>query len=278
MALAGIWVNVSAVNTMSYVIAVLQARTSSTRLPSKVLLPLLGEPMLTRQIERIRQAQSLDDIIVATSTTRGDDAIAAECERTGVSCSRGSLDDVLDRVYHAIEPTPSTVVVRLTGDCPLICPEIIDAVVAFRERGDFDYASNSYDQTFPDGLDVEAMTRSSLATAWQCARLPSEREHVTPYIWNHPELFRIGSYRSAIDYSAHRWTVDEPADYILVSAIFERLYPANPNFRLADVLRLLESEPGLGQVNAGIQRNLGYLKSLEADREITDAVRSGDKH
>jgi spore coat polysaccharide biosynthesis protein SpsF (cytidylyltransferase family) len=259
---------------MSFVVAVLQARTSSTRLPGKVMLPLLGVPMLTRQIERMHQAQSLNEIIVATSTEPDDDIIAVECEGAGASCSRGALDDVLDRVYRAIEPTPATVVVRTTGDCPLICPEIIDAVVAFRERGEFDYASNSLGGSFPDGLDVEAMTRDSLAAAWQRAVLPSEREHVTPYIWKHPELFRVGSYRSSIDYSAHRWTVDEPSDYALVSAIFERLYPANPRFRMADILRLLQFEPGLAQLNAGIGRNEGYQKSLESDKKLMGAASS----
>ena len=262
---------------MSFVVAVLQARTSSTRLPGKVMLPLLGVPMLFRQIERMRQAQSLDEVIVATSTEPDDDIIAVQCERAGARCSRGSLEDVLDRCYRAIDPTPATVVVRATGDCPLICPEIIDAVVAFRERGIFDYASNSHEASFPDGLDVEAMTRGSLTAAWQHAVLPSEREHVTAYIWKHPELFRIGSYRSSIDYSAYRWTVDEPSDYALVSAIFERLYPANPRFRMADVLRLLQSEPGLAQLNAGIERNEGYQKSLEADKKLIAAASSGYK-
>ena len=246
-------------------VAVLQARTSSSRLPGKVLLPILGEPMLSRQIERVRLARSLDEIIVATSADPSDDAIVAMCKRVEVRCSRGSLDDVLDRFYRAIEPTPATVIVRLTGDCPLICPDIIDGVVAFRDQGDFDYASNSYEQTFPDGLDTEAMTRGSLESAWKLARLPSEREHVTPYIWKHPESFRLGSYKSSIDYSSYRWTVDEPADYTLISKIFERLYPINPRFGMEDVLRLLTSEPDLLRLNDGVQRNLGYLKSLEAD-------------
>jgi spore coat polysaccharide biosynthesis protein SpsF len=262
---------------MPVVIAVLQARMSSTRLPGKVLLPLLAVPMLSRQIERVRQARSLDQIIVATSTAPGDDAIAAECERTGVSCSRGSLDDVLDRFHHAVEPTSATVVVRLTGDCPLICPEIIDGVVALREQGQFDYASNAHERTFPDGLDVEVVTRDVLMSAWRHGLLPSEREHVTPYIWKHPELFRIGSYRNPIDYSALRWTVDERADYALVSVIFERLYPSNPRFRMADVLQLLEAEPELGQMNAGIQQNEGYLKSLDADRQFIGAASSHPK-
>jgi len=277
MALAGAWETVAAAPEMPLVTAVLQARMSSTRLPGKVLLPLLGVPMLTRQIERVRQAQSLDQIIVATSTAPADDTIASECMRTGVSCSRGSLDDVLDRFYRAVEPTLATVVVRLTGDCPLICPEVIDAVVALREHGRFDYASNAQERSFPDGLDVEVMTRDSLAVAWQHGQLPSEREHVTPYIWKHPQLFRIGSYRNPIDFSVLRWTVDERADYALISTIFERLYPVNPRFRMADVLHLLESEPALAQLNAGIQQNEGYLKSLEADRQLIGAAPSHPK-
>jgi spore coat polysaccharide biosynthesis protein SpsF len=253
---------------VSHVVAVLQARTSSSRLPGKVLLPLLGEPMLSRQIERVRQASALDELIVATSTDPGDERIAEQCRRIGVRCSRGSLLDVLDRFYRAIEPTAATVVVRLTGDCPLTCPDVIDAVVAFREQGGFDYASNTQQPSFPDGLDVEAMTREALSRAWEQARLPSEREHVTPYIWKRPESFRIGSHTGPVDYSAHRWTVDEPSDFAFVSAIYERLYPSNPTFRMADVLQLLDSEPALKKINAGIAANLGYLKSLEADSKL----------
>jgi spore coat polysaccharide biosynthesis protein SpsF (cytidylyltransferase family) len=257
---------------MSHVVAVLQARWSSTRLPGKALMPLLGVPMLTRQIERVRQGSSLDELIVATSNEPGDDPIAAECNRIGVKCSRGSLLDVLDRFYGAIESTRATVVVRLTGDCPLLCPDIMDAVVALREQGGFDYASNIREPSFPDGLDVEAMTRESLICAWRQARLPSEREHVTPYIWKHPELFSIGSYKNSVDDSAHRWTVDEPQDFAFVSAIYQRLYPSNPNFRMADVLKLLDAEPDLSQINAGIPPNAGYLKSLEADKKVQGGV------
>jgi len=223
--------------------------------------------MLSRQIERVRQASSLDELIVATSIESADDPIAAECKRIGVNCSRGSLPDVLDRFYHAIESTAATVVVRLTGDCPLLCPDIMDAVVALREQGGFDYVNNVREPSFPDGLDVEAMTRESLICAWRQARLPSEREHVTPYIWKHPELFSIGSYKNSVDHSAHRWTVDEPRDFAFVSAIYQRLYPSNPNFRMADVLQLLDSEPAMRQMNAGIKANAGYVKSLEADRK-----------
>jgi spore coat polysaccharide biosynthesis protein SpsF len=253
---------------VSHIVAVLQARISSTRLPGKVLLPLLGEPMLSRQIERVRQARSLTELIVATSTESSDDVLAGECARMGVACSRGSLSDVLDRFYRAIEPTRATVLVRLTGDCPLICPDIVDAVVALREQGDFDYASNVRVPSFPDGLDVEVMTRQALSRAWEQASLASEREHVTPYIWKHPELFRIGSHTSPVDYSAYRWTVDEPRDFALVSAVYERLYPSNPNFRMADVLQLLDSEPALKRLNAGIAANMGYLKSLEDDQKV----------
>jgi len=260
---------------MAYVVAVLQVRMSSSRLPGKAFLPLLGEPMLCRQIERVRQARSLDELIVATSSASSDDVIAAECSRVGVKCSRGSLDDVLDRIHDAVAPTTATTVVRLTGDCPLICPDIIDAVVAFREAGGYDYASNALERTFPDGLDVEAMTRDALEISWAQARLPSEREHVTPYLWKHPELFRVGSYRCAVDYSAHRWTVDESVDYALVSAIFGRLYPRNPRFRMADMLQLVQSEPALQRLNAGIIRNAGYLKSLEKDTASAVAGSNG---
>ena len=239
---------------------------SSSRLPGKALLPLLGVPMLTRQVERVRQARSLDQIIIATSSDTADDAIVGECVRIGAEYSRGSLSDVLERVYRTVEPSRATVIVRLTGDCPLICPDIIDEVVAFRDSANYDYASNTIDPTYPDGLDVETMTRAALTTAWTHARLPSEREHVTPYIWKNPQLFRLGSYRGPEDHSSHRWTVDEQCDYALVSAMFERLYPSNSSFGLDEMLQLVRSEPSLERLNSGVLRNQGYLNSLDADR------------
>lgn len=252
------------------VLGVLQARFSSTRLPGKVLLPLQGEPMLIRQIERIRRAQSIDRLVVATSTSASDDPLAELCRSRNIECFRGSLEDVLDRVYCAAERVNPAYVVRLTGDCPLADPAVIDAVAGFCRDGGFDYASNALEPTFPDGLDVEVMTFASLREAWTKARLPSEREHVTPYIYKHDREFRVGSYKGQPDLSALRWTVDEPQDYELVCKVYDALYPSNPSFSTEDVLRLMDARPHIQTLNTRFTRNEGYAKSLEQDGARTD--------
>lgn len=262
------------VSSNQRVIAVLQARTSSSRLPGKVLKPILGVPMLARQIERIRRSKRIDQLVIATSTDASDDALVALCDRLGVLCYRGSLVDVLDRCYHAVAPHQPTHVVRLTGDCPLIDPTVIDSVIAFAIRGDFDYATNAKPYTFPDGLDVEVVRFAALAVAWKEADLPSHREHVLPFIHRQPERFYLGYYRSPVNLSQHRWTIDEPDDLIFVRAIYEMLYPANPNFRMQDVLNVLAHHPELCRVNERFERNAGRRKALEEDTKFFAAQRT----
>ncbi|MBL8252295.1 MAG: glycosyltransferase family protein [Candidatus Competibacter sp.] len=247
------------------ILAILQARCSSTRLPGKVLKPILGEPMLVRQIERLRHAKRIDRLLVATSVDSSDDPLAAVCERHGISCFRGSLDDVLDRFYRAALPYRPEHVVRLTGDCPLTDPAIIDAVIALHLRESHDYSSSAIELTFPDGLDAEIMRFACLEQVWREAELPSEREHVTLFIYRRPERYRIGSYKGVRDLSHYRWTVDEPEDFEFVTRIYERLYSESRVFGMDDILALLESDPALAVINAGIERNAGLKKSLEKD-------------
>ena len=252
------------------VLAILQARMSSSRLPGKVLLPILEQPMLALQIERIRRATTLDQIVVATSDSDADRPVAELCERLGVPCYRGSLYDVLDRFIGAARPYSPDWIVRLTGDCPLADPEVIDAVV--REAvgdGRFDYVTNALEPTYPDGLDVEVVRYEVLEQAWREADRQSEREHVTAFVHRRPERFRIAHVRQERDLSHLRWTVDEPDDYALVVSIYERLYPDNPSFTTHDVLALLDVEPGLATLNTAHQRNEGYAKSLRMD-QMTD--------
>lgn len=246
-------------------LAILQARVSSTRLPGKVLLPLLGKPMLARQIERVRRARRIDRLVVATSDAADDDGIARLCAEEGVDCHRGSLDDVLDRFHGAALRFAPEHVVRLTGDCPLADPAVIDDVIGFYLGGGYDYATNAVQPTFPDGLDVEVFRFACLEQAWREATLPSQREHVTPFLHGQPQRFRVGHYRQATDLSRLRWTVDEPADFDFVQRVYEALYPANPAFGTADVLRLLARRPELAALNGQFLRNEGYLKSLAAD-------------
>jgi spore coat polysaccharide biosynthesis protein SpsF len=241
--------------------AVLQARMSSRRLPGKVLRTVIGRPLLALQLERVARSARIDRLIVATSTRDDDDPVAALAQTIGIECFRGSLDDVLDRFYRAARPSDPDYVVRLTGDCPLADPAVIDAAIEFCVSGGYDYAGNALEPTFPDGLDVEVARFACVEQAWREARLPSEREHVLPYLYTRPGQFRIGSFRNGVDLSHLRWTVDEPEDLELVTLLFESLYPANPAFSTADILALIEARPELARINAHHTRNAGSLTS-----------------
>jgi len=247
--------------------AILQARTSSTRLPGKVLKPILGHPMLSLQIERIQRSKKIDKLIVATSNDRSDNDIENLCINIQIPCFRGSLDDVLDRFYQTAMQYKPEHVVRLTGDCPLIDPEIIDKVINFFFECDFDYATNSMVPcTFPDGLDVEIFRFTVLEKAWHEAILPSHREHVTPFIRLHPEMFKVGYYKNEADLSHLRWTVDEPEDFEFVSQIYKELYPQKPTFITEDILELINRKPSLLEINSHVERNLGAKESAETDK------------
>ncbi len=231
------------------ILGILQARCGSTRLPGKVLKPILGRPMLAHQIERLRRASALEELIVATSSEPADGAVAELCATLGVACFRGSHTDVLDRFYRAAASHAAEHVARFTGDCPLIDPDVVDHVIGVHLEQRNDYTSNALERTYPDGLDVEVFRHSCLEQAWREAQLPSQREHVTPFFYGNPERFRLGSVRRETDLSGHRWAVDEPADLRLVTAIFEALYPQNAAFSTADVLALLERRPELAELN-----------------------------
>jgi spore coat polysaccharide biosynthesis protein SpsF len=249
------------------IFAILQARTSSTRLPGKVLKPILGRPMLSLQIERIQRSNKIDKLIVATSNERSDNDIENLCINIQIPCFRGSLDDVLDRFYQTATQNKPGHVVRLTGDCPLIDPEIIDKVINFYFEGDFDYATNSMvPYTFPDGLDVEVFRFTVLEKAWHEAILPSHREHVVPFIRQHPEMFKVGYYKNEVDLSHLRWTVDEPEDFEFVSQIYKELYPQNPTFITEDILELINRKPSLLEINSHVERNLVAKKSAETGK------------
>ncbi|MFZ5608515.1 MAG: cytidylyltransferase domain-containing protein [Pseudomonadota bacterium] len=244
------------------ILCVLQARMGSTRLPGKVLAPILGKPMLARQIERIARARLLDRLVIATSGQAEDDPLAALAQALKVDCYRGAVDDVLDRFYQCAKRYNADHVVRLTGDCPLIDPDLIDAVVRLHLAGRHDYSSNVLPPTYPDGLDVEAMTRQALNLAWENASKPSQREHVTSYITGRAKGFSIGNLTSEIDRSSQRWTVDEPEDLAFVQAVFAALYPDNPRFSSHDVLDFLGAHPDVAALNSHIARNAGYEATL----------------
>ncbi len=238
---------------------------SSTRLPGKVLRPVLGVPMLGRQIERLRRSRRIDQLVVVTSVNRSDDKLARFCQSIGVECFRGSLEDVLDRFYQAALHYRPEHIVRLTGDCPLADPELIDRVISLHLEGGFDYSSNIIEPTFPDGLDVEVFRFAALERAWKEAVLPSHREHVTIFLHSQPKLFRLGSYRGRSDFHELRWTVDEPEDLRKVRTVYRRLYPNNPNFGSDEIYALFSEHPELCCGDNSSARNKGLLKSLLQD-------------
>ena len=244
------------------ILGILQARVSSSRLPGKVLKPLLGEPMLARQIERLKRSKRLDQLLVATSDQVEDEAIALLCARLDIPCFRGPLDDVLQRFYLAALPFQPTQIVRLTGDCPLADPELIDELITFHLNGGYDYSSNCWEPSYPDGLDAEVVSFPTLKLLIEKAWTPAEREHVTYFIRRHSQHFKIGQLSRTPNLSHLRWTVDEPADFALVEQIYSRLYPARPAFTTQDILNLLEQEPELATLNTQHQRNEGLIKSL----------------
>lgn len=249
------------------ILGILQARTSSSRLPGKVLLPVAGAPMLERQIERLQRARRIDKLVLATSDLPEDAVIADLADRLGIGSYRGSLNDVLDRYRQAAAPYAPQHIVRVTGDCPLADWDIIDRTITFAVEGRYDYASNTLSPTWPDGLDVEVATFASIDTAWREATRPLEREHVMPFITSRPDRFRLGSFENDRDLSELRWTVDEPADYAFVCAVYDALYPDNPAFTTADILTLLDARADLAELNTGIVRNEGLLKSEQAEIE-----------
>lgn len=256
------------------IIAVVQARASSSRLPGKVLLPLAGAPMLQRQLERILGAKALDRVVVATSTLAADDEVQRVAQGLGIAVFRGSLDDVLDRFYQAAAQHKPDHVVRLTGDCPLTDPSLIDEMIAVHLKTGSDVTSNAVERTYPDGLDIEIATFKALQSAWEHADRPSDREHVMPYLYAHPQSFRIHHHRDNVDRSALRWTVDERDDYEFVAAIYDALYAQNPAFSTADVLDLLAKQKGLAALNAGHVANEGLARSLARDALTHTSPRS----
>jgi spore coat polysaccharide biosynthesis protein SpsF (cytidylyltransferase family) len=254
----------------SMILAILQARLSSSRLPGKVLKTLLGKPMLLHQIERLQHSKMIDKLVVATSVDGSDDAIEQMCIDNGIEVFRGSLDNVLGRFYKCAKQYNPNYVVRLTGDCPLVDWQIIDSMIQFHLDKKLDYTSTSL--KFPDGLDAEVMTMKALTKTKYNATMPSEIEHVTQYINKNPNKFNIEHFNFDKDLSHIRWTVDEPEDFFLVEKIYQALYKDNPLFLTKDVLNLLDEQPELTKINDSFIRNEGLEKSLQEDKEFLKNV------
>lgn len=247
-------------------VAIIQARVSSSRFPGKVLAPLNGVPMIVFMARRVACAKQVDQLLVATSTDSSDDALVQILADYGIASFRGDLLDVLDRFFQAARSVAADHVVRLTGDCPLMDPDLIDRGLQELARGQADYVANVLHPSYADGLDVECMTMSALETAWAQARKPSEREHVTPFIREEQAGLRVHGWQARVDTSALRWTVDHPDDLVYVSSLVAACLKggAEPNtFDRFDLLRAIEQQ-GVGD-QAQHQRNEGYAKSLAAE-------------
>ncbi len=245
------------------VVAIIQARMSSTRLPGKVLKLATGRTMLDRMVERVRKARTTNHVIVATTTDPSDNAIVRACAKLGVEVYRGSLHDVLDRFYQAALVHKAGVIVRLTGDCPLIDPSLIDEVVTALIQKDADFACNRlpppFTRTYPIGLDVEACTFKALEQAWREAKEKHEREHVLPYLYEVPGRFNVLQLNYKTDLGHLRWTLDTPEDLLLLRRIYRHFRGRN-NFSWLEVLQLQQQKPALFTVNARVQHKT-YLES-----------------
>jgi spore coat polysaccharide biosynthesis protein SpsF len=246
------------------IVLIVQARVGSTRLPGKALRTILGKPMLGRQLERLKGAKRVDAFVVATTDRPEDDAIAVIAKSAGFEVFRGSERDVLDRFYKAAKKIKADVVVRVTGDCPLHDPDLVDMVVGrFLDSG-ANYAKTP--DNYPEGLDTEVFSFAALEAAWKEGALPSEREHVTPFIRNRPERFKVDAWRDGdFDHSACHWSVDTERDFTFIEAIYQELYKEGTMFHMKDVLGLLERRPELLDINKGGTGYEGLEKSKKED-------------
>jgi spore coat polysaccharide biosynthesis protein SpsF len=237
------------------VVSTIEARMRSSRLPGKVLRPVLGRPMLELLIERLRRARRVDEIVVATTESPADNAIEELTRRLGVGCFRGSEEDVLDRVLRTAQSVKADVIVEITGDCPLIDPGVVDRLVEVYLANQYDYVANVLKRTYPIGLDTQVFATAVLAEVASLTQDPADREHVSLYIYEHPQRYKLHNVESSLPkkYWDLRLTLDTPQDFELIAAIYHELYPKNPAFTLDDVLRLLDRRPDLLALNAEIQ-------------------------
>jgi spore coat polysaccharide biosynthesis protein SpsF (cytidylyltransferase family) len=250
------------------VTAIVQARMKSSRLPGKVMREIEGRPMLWHVVKRLKKARLVGRIIIATSNREIDTPILKLGRALRLDCYAGSEQDVLDRYYRAATNFGADIIVRITADCALIDPHIVDDVIRRYMQGDCDYVANTLKWTYPDGVDVEVFSYAVLEKAWREARWASEREHVTPYIRKNPDKFRLVNIESGTDLSRFRWSVDREEDLEFVRQVFRHLYQEGQIFYMEDVLKLIEKYPQLADINRDIVANEGYQKSLREDRIV----------
>lgn len=248
-------------NALRNTSAIIQARMDSSRLPGKVLIDIAGEPMLVRVVERVRKAHHLHQVVVATTTDPSDDAVEDLCVQRGYPCYRGSMHDVLDRYYQAAKQFAAQVIVRITADCPVIDPQLIDQAVEARERTGADFVANRlpppWRRTYPIGLDIEVCTFAALARAWEQADQLIHREHVMPYLYEQEGRFHVHILNHEPDYGYLRWTVDTPEDLELIRCIYA-YFDGRDDFSWLDVLDLVQNQPHLAEINASVKHKTAF--------------------
>ncbi len=252
--------------------AIVQARMGSTRLPRKVLKKVVGKPLLEHIVERLKRSKKLEKIIVATTSAPADKPIVEFCERNNIDYFIGSENDVLDRYYQAAKKFRVNPVVRITADCPLIDPVVVDKILDYflRNRGKLDFASNTIKRTYPDGLDVEVFSFETLERTWSEAKHGFDREHVTPFMCNNPDKFRVANVENDQDLSGLRWTVDYPEDFEMVKLVFENLYKKKGVFLMDDVIKLLKKKPEIAEINKRIvgKDTLKIAKAIQEEKSV----------
>lgn len=238
------------------IVIIVQARMGATRLPGKPMMLVKGKPLLQYLIERLKLVKNKSETVIATTLDVHDDVIADFCGTLDIPIFRGTSTDVLRRYQMAATQYNADIIVRITGDCPLIDPEVVDKTIQFflDNFPKYDYVSNTLERTYPRGLDVEVFTRRALEEANLYGTEEREREHVTPYIYLRPETYKIGQVKNPVDYSQYRWTVDTPEDYELVKQLIEEAEPAHPTFKLKDLLKLHNQHPDWIEINAHVEQ------------------------
>lgn len=247
------------------ILAIIQARMGSTRLPGKMLKEIKGKPIVYYVLNQARKSKLIDEIVLATTNNDSDKILIQTVEKLGFKTFSGSENDVLDRYYQAAKAFHGDIVVRITGDCPLIDPSVIDHVIKLFLDQKCDYSSNINPPTFPDGLDVEVFSFEALEKSWNEAKLNSEREHVTPYIKNNPNKFRLVNFKNEKDLSSMRWVIDEKDDFEFINQIIEKL--RDHEIKIDNILKVLQRNPNISNINRKFNRNEGYQKSLEEDKK-----------
>ena len=251
------------------IVGIIQARMGSTRLPGKIMRDVCGKPMLEMMIERVRRSKTLEKIVIATSTNKEDDIIVEFCNKMNVDFYRGSENDLIARYKGASDMFGVDVVVRLTSDTPIMDSYVIDKVVDVYVKNDYDFVSNCYPmpRTYPDGMNVEVFSAKILDEAFKESKKPSEREHVTFFMWMNTERYKIFRVDYDRDVSMYRFNLDYPEDYTVLKSIFEGLYPKNPMFTMEDAIKWLDENPDVFKINSHIKPGSGFYRSLDSDKK-----------